>query len=433
MKKKLLELRRRPSGLLASNVAARVAAMGALALGTLIVGRSGGPAAVGIFTLLRVIPSLIGVVISCGLPGATTYFLAGPSRDDRQLALTIAAIALVGGVAGMLLWFAAAPVAGNLLLPGLSFPLLLVAGVTVFTQLFVATAKSCSQGSDDLPGANLVIFNEEFMFLPPYGLMLLLGAHGYAPVVFGLLAADLLTCVWAGARLARRGMFRAAQPPSLALAKRIASYGWRQQVGGVMTLLNLRLDFIVLNIMAGPAVLGVYAIASKFAELLKVPGMALTYVLYPLLARQGPEKAAATARRMMVRAGGAIALAVVPLILLAGVIIPAAYGSQFKGAVTPTEIIAAGLALEGVAGVISGFLYGTGRPGLNSWAMGAGLVLTVILDLLLIPRAGAIGAAVASAVAYMTTSIALLWFFSNVTRVQRPVLETVKLSEVDAG
>jgi O-antigen/teichoic acid export membrane protein len=431
--KKLRELRRRPYGLLASNVAARVAAMGALALGTLIVGRAGGPAAVGIFTLLRVIPSLLGVMVSCGLPGATTYFLAGPDREDRRLPLTIVAMALAGGVVSALLWMAAAPIAGHLLLPGLSLSLLLVAGATVFTQLFVATVKSCSQGSDDLPGSNLVIFNEEFMFLPPYGLMLLLGAHGYAPVVIGLLLADLLTCAWAWTRLARRGLFKAAQRPSLALARRIASYGWRQQVGGVMTLLNLRLDFIILNVMAGPAVLGVYAIASKFAELLKVPGMALTYVLYPLFARQGPEKAAATARRMILRGGGGIALAVVPLVFLAGPIIPAAYGASFKGAVTPTQIIAAGLALEGVAGIISGFLYGTGRPGLNSWAMGAGLVLTVILDLLLIPRAGAIGAAVASAVAYMATSIALIYFFSSVTRAGRPVLETVKLTEVDAG
>jgi len=193
-----------------------------------------------------------------------------------------------------------------------------------------------------------------------------------------------------------------------------------------MTLLNLRLDFIVLQLMAGPAVLGVYAIASKVAELIKVPGMALTYVLYPLFARQGPVKAAASARRMMVRAGIGIAVAVVPLVLLAGPLIPSAYGSAFTGAVTPAQIIAIGLVLEGVAGVISGFLYGTGRPGLNSWATGVGLVLTVVLDLLLIPRAGAIGAAAASAVAYMATSLALMWMFWKVTRVERPRLDTAK-------
>ncbi|MGH3444802.1 MAG: polysaccharide biosynthesis C-terminal domain-containing protein, partial [Nocardioidaceae bacterium] len=42
-----------------------------------------------------------------------------------------------------------------------------------------------------------------------------------------------------------------------------------------------------------------------------------------------------------------------------------------------------------------------GRPGLNSLALGGGLVLTVALDLLLIPRFGAMGAAVASTAAYL--------------------------------
>jgi Na+-driven multidrug efflux pump len=64
-----------------------------------------------------------------------------------------------------------------------------------------------------------------------------------------------------------------------------------------------------------------------------------------------------------------------------------------------------------VAGVISGFLYGAGRPGLNSLAMAAGLAITVVLDLLLIPGLEATGAAIASAVAYTTTGVALLWLF----------------------
>jgi O-antigen/teichoic acid export membrane protein len=51
---------------------------------------------------------------------------------------------------------------------------------------------------------------------------------------------------------------------------------------------------------------------------------------------------------------------------------------------------------------------GTGRPGTNSLILGVGLAITVVLDLLLIPTYGALGAAVASAVAYLTTDLVLL-------------------------
>jgi O-antigen/teichoic acid export membrane protein len=169
-------------------------------------------------------------------------------------------------------------------------------------------------------------------------------------------------------------------------------------------------------VLTGPAVLGVYAIASKFAELLKIPPLALTYVLYPKYARDGLRTAAAKARRLLPKAGILTAGAIVPLWFAAAFVIPALYGPDFRAAVAPAQIILVGLALEGVAAVITAFLYGIGRPGLNSWAMAVGLAATILLDLLLIRRVGAIGAASASAVAYASSALALIWLFGWVNR-----------------
>lgn len=404
------------SGLLLANVAARVAALASVAAGTLLVARTAGAAGVGIYALLRVLPGLTGVVISCGLPGAVAYFLAGPARGDRRLPATIAALTLAGGVAGSLIWIALFPLAGDRLFPGVSPVVTAAAGLTVLSQLIVATTKSCAQGSGDLRGANLVIVNEELMFLPVYGALWLAGRTGDAGLVASLLAADILTFAWSLARLRRRRFFAGAENPSPALARRIAAYGLRAQIGGIMTLLNLRLDFIILSVLAGPAVLGVYAIASKFAELVKVPGMALTYVLYPRYSQAGPARAGADARRLLPRVGAPIAVAVAPLWFAAGWLIPALYGSGFDHAVTPARIILVGLILEGVAGVITAYLYGIGRPGLNSSAMGVGLAVTVLLDVLLIPSFGSTGAAVASASSYLVSTLALVGCFAVLER-----------------
>jgi O-antigen/teichoic acid export membrane protein len=398
-------------GSLAGNVVARVVALNSLFVATLLVARDGGPAVVGIYALLRVLPALIGMVVSCGLPVAIAYFLAGPNRDDRRLPLTIIAMAAAGGAVGVVLWVVATPLFDDLLFPGVSTGLVALAGLLVLTRLVTITAKSCSQGSDDLPGANRVIVLEELMFLPAYGAVWAAGLRGYAAVVAALLLADVATSALGWARLARRSFFRSATRPSRELTRTIASYGARAQAGGLITQLNLRLDFILLSILAGPAVLGIYAIASKFAEIVKILGMALTYVLYPQFARDGREKAAARARRLLPRAALLTMGTALPLLIIAGFVIPALYGDAFEGAVTPARIILLALAFDGVAGVISAYLYGVGRPGLNSWAMALGLVATVALDLLLIPGFEATGAAVASAVAYATVTGALVVFF----------------------
>jgi O-antigen/teichoic acid export membrane protein len=403
-------------GALLGNVAARCAALASTFAATLILARNGGAAVVGIYTLLHVLPALVGTLLSAGLPVAIPYFLAGPDRTNRRLPLTIVAIAVTGGAAGTALWIALAPLFGPRLFPDLSLPLVMLAGAAVLTRLITTTAKSSSQGAHDLHGANRVIFTEEFMFLPAYAFVRALGLGDYAAVVAALLVADTATSTFAWTRLIRRGFFHAAERPSLPLSRRIASYGLRAQVGGIMTQLNLRLDFIILGVLAGPAVLGVYAIASKFAELVKIFGMALTYVLYPRFARSGLKQAIADARKLIPRAALVTASAAALLWIACGFVIPAFYGSAFDGAVTPARIILLGLVMEGVAGVTTAFFYGVGRPGLNSFAMAGGLVATVVLDVLLIPPFEAIGAAVASAVAYTLGTMFLLAFFWRTAR-----------------
>src|SRR5439155_747359 len=56
----------RVRGLLVGNVAARLGALAALAVATVLVARVGGPSLVGAFTLLRVLPGLAGVLAAAG-------------------------------------------------------------------------------------------------------------------------------------------------------------------------------------------------------------------------------------------------------------------------------------------------------------------------------------------------------------------------------
>jgi Na+-driven multidrug efflux pump len=51
--------------------------------------------------------------------------------------------------------------------------------------------------------------------------------------------------------------------------------------------------------------------------------------------------------------------------------------------------------------------------------MAVGLAVTVVLDVVLIPPFGAVGAAIASAVAYATSALALVAFFRWLNRPER--------------
>jgi O-antigen/teichoic acid export membrane protein len=412
----LLAKRRHP---MVTNVAARAGALVSLALATLVVARIGGPAAVGAYALLRILPGIVGLVIASGLPGAAPYFLAGATGPNARLRGTVIVLAGVSGVVGTALWVLSTPLLQAVFFPGVAPAVVALAGLTVLTQLLFATSKACLQGLDDLPGTNWAILLEEFLFLPAYLALYAANMRGAGLIVVGLLIADVVPTILSSARLARRGFFDGLGRPALSVAKTVSGFGARGQVGNLLSLLNYRLDFVILGAMAGPAVLGGYAVASKLSELLRLISLSFFWVLYPRFAKDNPAQAEARARRLIPRAALLTAVGAVPLALTAGFIVPAVYGEAFRPAILPAQILLVGLSVEGIAGVISAFLYGRGRPGLNSLAMGAGVVVTVALDLLLIPPFGAVGAAWASSAAYLTTTAMLIAWFATLSRRRR--------------
>lgn len=398
---------------LLANCTARVLAIVGVSLASIMVARVGGPEAVGSYALLRILPGLLGVLCVAGLPGSMSYFLGPAHRRDLGLWPTIMAILGSGALLGLVAWLVLAPTLQRTFFDADTVRVVAVGGAAVATQLVLTVSKTALQGLGDRRGGDVVIAAEELVFLPAYAAVLATGTDGTLAMIAGLVLADLLVAADGWRRVARAlgwrrlGLCRAPEGwwgrPRRGLAREIAVFGSKGQLGGMMTLLNLRLDFAILGALAGPAVLGAYAVASKYAEILRLPGTALTWVTYPEFAGMPLATAVARARRLLPPTLLGLVLAAGPLLLLSGPVIRALYGSDFHDAVAPARILVLGMLLGGTAGVASGFLYGRGRPGRNSLALALGLVVTTVLDVLLIPRFGAVGAAYASMTAYLVS------------------------------
>ena len=400
-----------------SNLGAQAGALLAVSVASLMVARSGGAAVVGEYALLRVLPWLFAVIFSAGLPTACAYFLAGPRAQDPGLRPTLTAMALGGAALGACGWLLAASVFRGLFFKQVPTSLVTTAAVLVVTQLLTITAKACCQGSGDIAGANLVIVAEELYFVGCYPVVVWVhGQHGIGPVLAAMIASGVLATMTGARRLVRRDFFAGWGSPAAATAREVAAFGARGQLGNMLWLMNLRFDFVLLGALAGPAALGIYAVASKFAELMRLVPTAMNYVLYPRFAEMGMQRAIVDARRLLPRAT-ALTLVMAPFMAaLTYALLPLLYGEQFQAAVRPAEIIIIGLSVEGAAAVSSAFLLGVGRPGLNSWGMGVGTVITVALDVVLIPRYGAMGGAVTSAIAYLVTTATLTLLARAVAR-----------------
>jgi O-antigen/teichoic acid export membrane protein len=405
----------RVGALMAGNIAGRIGALGALGLATVLVARAGGPALVGGFTLVRILPGVVSHLANCGLPGAAPYFLVKQDYDQARVRPTLAVLTVGGACVAALSWLLLSPLLYGLFFESFGHGVALAAAVPCFTQGFVSVGQRLLQGTGDMRGASLAIAVEEAVYLPMY-LLLLAAWYGMGMVLAGLVLADVAAAAWIAVRLWRRGFFAGWSRPDPRLGRKIAGYGMRGQIGSLIDLLNLRLDVAFLGAMAGPAALGVYTVASKFAELVQLPGLAVNYVLYPDFANQDRATAGRRTARLILPALGVSVLAALVLALLTGFVLPLLFSQAFDGAVRPTYILLCGLATFGVSGLVMAYMYGVGRPGAASMAQGVGLIATVVLDLILIPRHGTTGAAIASAISYTVTTAVVLGYFAHIHR-----------------
>ncbi|SNR28647.1 O-antigen ligase family protein [Actinomadura mexicana] len=407
--------RRRLLALVAGNVAGRVGALASLGVATVLVARIGGPELVGAFTLVRILPGLLCQLSSAGLPGAAPFFLARGDYDQSRVRPTLAWLTVIGATISGVGWLALSPLVYLVFFKSFGLWVAVAAAAPSFTQGFVSVGKGLLQGTDDQPGASLAIAVEEFVFLPIY-LVLLTGWYGPGALISGLVLADVAAAAWIIRRLARRGFFAGWGRPDRRLGRSIAGYGLRGYLGQLIDLLQLRFDMALLGALAGPKVLGVYTVASKFAELVQLPGLAVNYILYPDFAKEDRDTATRRTSRLILPALGVSALAALPLALVAGTALPWVFGDVFDDAVVPTYIRLAGVVTFGVTGLVMAYLYGVGRPGAASAGQGLGLAVVVVLGALLIPAHGATGAAVATSVSFVATTAALLVWFRRVGR-----------------
>lgn len=204
--------------------------------------------------------------------------------------------------------------------------------------------------------------------------------------------------------------------PSLALARRTLRFGARAHPGRLMLAGNYRLDQWLVGSIAGSRELGLYSIAVSVSEILFYLPTALTIAQRPYLVRASKDEAGRRAARVF-RAGAVLtAGCAAGLIAIAPVVVPAAFGESFSGAVADLQILALGalgiLALK----LLGNALTAQGRPGMATMGAAAAFAVTIVLDVLLIPAHGGGGAAVASSIAYVVGGATIALVFLRVFR-----------------
>ncbi len=243
------------------------------------------------------------------------------------------------------------------------------------------------------------------------GAMAAIGDISIASALIVWIGGQALSTVLLGAYVASKLM--GFGRPDRALARESIVFGAKSHVGRVMLLGNYRMDAWILFALAGSTELGLYSVAVAWAEAAYFLPTALSAVQRPDLVRANRNDAGTLGAAVFRIAVASTALLVIGLVVAAPFLCVVIFGNEFRGSVDDLQILALGafgvIAMKQLASALTA----QGFPTRSSIALGVGFVVTIILDIVLIPDYGGRGAAIASTVAYTAGGLAAAVLFSR--------------------
>ena len=383
-------------------------------LNILVVARTLGPTGRGEVALLTTIAILTSSIATLGVEQANVNLASTAPHIRRRLAtnslvLGLAFGALAAGLVAVLM-LAVPSIAGSTP-AGIRWATLCVIPVLVLAidlQLLLQAEYRFG------------LTNVTFLLTPLVTLIVSvsLAAIGELTVELVMLTwiwghiATTIILVWAVARLSAG--FGAGDPH---LARQTVVFGVKSHAGRVMTLANYRLDQWILAPLSGTREVGLYSVAVAWSEALLFLPTALAAVQRPDLARESEESAAGQAVAVL-RACIVVTLPLaIVMVAAAPFLCVAVFGEAFSGSVGDLRVLAfSGFGVI-VLKLLGNALVAQGRPLRSTAGVAVAFVVTVALDIALIPRFGGLGAAIASTAAYSAGGVAMAILFARAMRV----------------
>ena len=383
--------------------------MAALSLvNALVMARALGATGRGEVVFLTTVAFLGSNVWTLGVQEANVNLAGAEPATRRSLATNSLWLSLLLGAAGALLialLITIVPAAGA----GVSWTLLWVILATLPVLILGTYLRFLIQGSFGFGITNLAWIMPSVVNVAVTTVLAIAGSLTVGLAVLTWVAGQTVAVLVLVAHVVRRmgGFGR----PSASLARRTLGFGVKSHAGRVMLIANYRLDQWLLGAIGGTKQLGVYSIAVAFAEGLFLLPTALSAVQRPTIVRATKDAAIRLTAKvfrvsLLITAAFAAALAALAPILCVTI-----FGEDFRDSVVDLRVLVCGAFGVVALKQLGNALTGRDHPVAASMAIGSAFVFTIVLDVVLIPEYGDLGAAIASSVAYTFGGVVIALVF----------------------
>jgi len=183
--------------------------------------------------------------------------------------------------------------------------------------------------------------------------------------------------------------------------RKMITFGLKAHIGNISSLLNSRMDQMVMAIVLEPELLGLYVVAVTISGGVNIATSAIAIVTFPTLSNQ---KSIVRQKKVFTRLirltfWSSLTIAIF-LLSVTGLLITILFGEDFTPAIPSARVLIFAAIMSGMNTTLASGLRGFGKPSIPSLGELISLAFTGVMLLLLLPKWNILGAAMASLLAY---------------------------------
>ena len=389
---------------------------------TVLLGRYLGAGDLGLYRMVSTIYGVAMLFAAIGIPAAIIKYVA-EFKDDRDKSDAIVSSGvitslIIGIVFSVLFYFLSGIFEGLFDMPGLSGLLRLLSPVFPFA-LVGGALLGLLNGRREMKRYGLATIFQSVVMLV-VSVSLIYCGYGVTGVVIGVVIASVGWCLYL--LLLTRGYFEITFDGYRGNTKTMLVFGVQIFGANAINMINYQADIILIGYFLTATDVGYYAVAVGLSRFFWLIPQAIQTIIYPATSEYWATNNHSALQTMIGKSMKYTACVLLPIGLGVGFfaeeIITTIFGEGFSYAVLPLQILLVGTIINGaVQRPIGSILYSIGRPDLNLRIFAGAAIANIILNLLLIPYLGIMGAAVATTTSFLIIVYLILLYTTKMTKV----------------
>ncbi len=381
---------------------------------SIIVARTLGPEGKGLYALVILVASVLLHTTHLGIGSGSGYFLGRRGVSLDLLAGSWLSISLVIGCASLGMALLVVPSLLPRFLPDVPAHLVIMALFSTPFALLTANMSALIRANNDFRRYNVLACAAPVSLLAILSILLFVypGSKIEAAVV-AFLASRIIGGLTA--LILIMSVVRLRFHWVKGLIRKAIAFGLQAHAASFLEFLSLRLDIVLINFFMQPEYVGFYTISVVLVEKIWIVPEVFSLVLHPKIAHGGDEEAnrltSIVSRNTLI----VTLLGCAGILVFGRFLIQFFYGDRFLPSVSPLFLLLPGVIATGLSRVIRSDMLARGYPRFIFWSGLASLCTNVVLNIILIPRYGIDGAAVATSISYSLNFIILVTAFTHLT------------------